>query len=210
NDAALSGHIDHVVAAIAETLSMVANRPVATALGDEFQCLDIEGWLWLLSRNNAVIRATIGEGENRPSLLLVLDVAEAVTLAAALMEAPEEVVGEHRKGDLKEWHLKPFGEVAAILCSGIDNVLRERLGPHVSLHFEEIGTIRPGFDRHSILGHGEKAVYDYALAIGDYPASEAYLVIDPATARAWNGGRSLLLEPEAHAPAAAAAEAEAF
>lgn len=210
NDAALNGHVGHIVSAIAETLSMVANRPVAAALGEELLCLDIEGWLWLLSRNNAVIRATIGEGESRPPLLLVLDVAEAVTLAAALMEAPEEVVGEHRKGDLKEWHLKPFGEVAAILCSGIDNVLRERLGPHVSVHFEEIGTIRPGFDRHSILGHGEKAVYDYSIAIGDYPASEAYLIIDPATAREWNGGRAVFREQEAHIPAAAAADPEAF
>ena len=62
--------------------------------------------------------------------------------------------------------------------------------------------VKPGVDPDGVLDDGAVVVNEFSLQVGDYPATKGYMVVDLATAEAWNKGP--LVDAEESPPRTAA------
>ncbi len=195
NDKALRKLVAGVVSAIGETLSSLVDHQLQVMPGTRVEIPDADDWLSSIGSSKSIIRGSLDKDFAGKHLLIALDHIEAITLSGFLMMTPEEVINEHRAtGTLEGDNLEAFGEVGNVLCSGIDGTLREVIGPNVGLRLQDHGMIKPGFDQNDFLPDGNLVLYNFTIQVGEYPQTEAFLLLDPETAQQWNNDKPVLVE----------------
>lgn len=136
----------------------------------------------------AIVRGKLDKHFEGKTLRFLCDVAEAATLAGAVLMQPEDILAKHRQaGVLEGKELEAFAEVAQVVCASIDAVLRKQLGS-TGLQRQDHATLAPAATDTSMLGDDE--LYELALTIqvASYPPTQASILIDRDTGDRWNGG----------------------
>ncbi len=137
----------------------------------------------------AVVRGALDKDFAGKTLLFLCEAGEATTLAGALMMTPDDVLTTRRnKGVLEGEELEAFAEVANVLCSGIDAVLREHVGGQIGLRKQDHSTLVPGASDTSVLGSEPLYAIAMTIAVDKLPATNASILLDRGTAERWNGG----------------------
>ena len=173
--------------AIGETLGSLVGRELSVR-PLEPEIIDAEGLVARLERTCAVARGALDKDFAGRSLLTLIEVPDAIAMSGMLMMTPEDVINQRRaKGSLDGEDAEAFAELGNVLYSGLGNVLRESLG-NADVRMQDQGVVKPGFDQDGILGEGALVAAPFSLKVADYPDSTGYLVIDLATAEAWNKG----------------------
>ncbi|MCB9884208.1 MAG: hypothetical protein H6838_01885 [Planctomycetes bacterium] len=174
-----------LTSAIGETLGSLVGRELSVR-PLEPEIIDAEGLVAQLERASAVARGALDKEFAGRSLLTLVEVPDAIAMSGMLMMTPEHVINQHRaKGALDGEDAEAFSELGNVLYSGLGNVLRDNLG-NADVRMQDQGIVKPGFDQDGILGEGPLVVAPFKLKVADYPESAGYLVIDLATAEAWN------------------------
>jgi CheY-like chemotaxis protein len=190
-----------LAAAIGDTLGSLVGREVVVKPGNA-EIEDAETLLQSLPRPCAVARGALDKAFAGKSLHVLLEVPDAIAMAGLLMMTPEDIINDRRqKGALVGEDAEAFGELGNVLCSGLAGVLREHVAD-ADLRFQDHGLVTPGVDTNGILGSEMVFVFAFRLKIGGYPESSGALVIDFATAEAWNKAPLELATGDAAAAAA--------
>ncbi|MBM4060999.1 MAG: hypothetical protein FJ265_07865 [Planctomycetes bacterium] len=173
--------------AVGETLGSLVGRGIQVRPGDG-TVLDAEALAGALARPCAVARGALDKGYAGKLLLVLFDSADAVAMAGLLMMTPDEVVQQRRAaGTVEGEAAEAFAELGNVLFSGFGNVLRDNV-PDADVRLQDHGVVRPGDDEKHLLGSGPLVALQFMLKVGDYPESTGHLVLDLATAEAWNKG----------------------
>ncbi len=174
-----------LTAAIGDTLGSLVAREIVVKPG-EAEVMDVETLLAALPRPCAVARGALDKAFAGKALHALLEVPDAISMAGLLMMTPEDIIAARRqKGALVGEDAEAFGELGNVLCSGLAGVLREQVAD-VDLRYQDHGLVEPGVDSNGILGSEMLMVFAFRMKIGGYPESSGALVIDFATAEAWN------------------------
>src|SRR5262245_21215363 len=172
---------------LGETLgSLIARELVAQPV--EVAVTDAESLLAVIERPHAVVRGALDKDYAGRTLFTLFPVADACTMAALLMMTPDEVIEQRRaRGTLEGEDLEAFGELGNVLCTGFGNVLREAI-TNVDIRLHDHGLVKPGLDAGGLLPAGPMVGCKLRLRIGAFGDSHAWLLLDRATAEAWNKG----------------------
>ncbi len=137
----------------------------------------------------AVVRGALDKDFAGKTLLFLCEAGEATTLAGALMMTPDDVLSARRsKGVLEGEELEAFAEVANVLCSGIDAVLREHVGGQIGVRKQDHSTLAAAASDTSVLGSEPLYAIAMKIAVDKLPATTACILLDRGTAERWNGG----------------------
>jgi len=174
-----------LTSAIGETLgSLVGRELVVRPL--EIELIDADGLLARLERPCAVARGALDKAYAGKQLAALFELPDAISMSGMLMMTPEEVIGQRRtNGTLEGEDAEAFAELGNVLYSGFGNVLREQV-PNADVRMQDHGVVKPGLDQHRLLGDGALLVAPFKLKVADYPDSTGLLILDLATAEAWN------------------------
>lgn len=191
--------------AIAETLgSLVGRELLVRPL--EAEAIDAEGLLAKIERPCAVARGALDKGYAGKSLLTLFELPDAISMAGMLMMTPEHVINQRRAdGTMVGEDAEAFAELGNVLYSGFGNVLRDAV-ENVDVRMQDHGIVKPGLDPGGILGEGALIVVPFRLKVADNPESIGFLVLDFATAEAWNNS-PIEVQGGPAAPATATPEA---
>lgn len=194
-----------LTSSIGETLGSLVGREL-TVRPQEPEVREVDVFLNSLPKASAVARGAMDKGFAGKTLFALIEVSDAILMAGLLMMTPEDVVNQRRsKGTLEGEDAEAFGELGNVLFSGFGNVLREQVG-NIDIRYQDHGTVKPGVDKDGLLGTEKVLVVPFKLKVGDSAESIGSLVVDVATAEAWNKGP---LEFGDAAPAAGPAPAAA-
>ena len=208
NDAALRDLVFDLVTGLAGTLHSVASfRELSTRPSVRAFAMDGESWLWLLEGSQAVLRGTMpsaaGAGSprdgvglaaagERGEVLIALDTETAVTLADALTSTPAVLPKRPtRPGDRGRrvaWHEGALRQLGTVLFRSFNHTLRTRLGFDPRLRCQGIGPLRTGYDQREVVARSARVIYEFNVQVDDRPQAAGSLLLDPETARCWNGG----------------------
>lgn len=193
-----------LAATIGETLGSLVAREIVVKPG-EAEVKDVEALLASLPRPCAVARGSLDKAFAGRSLHALIEVPDAIAMAGLLMMTAEDIITARRqKGALVGEDAEAFGELGNVLCSGLAGVLREQVAD-VDLRYQDHGLVEPGVDTSGILGSEMLMVFEFRVKVGGYPESTGALVLDFATAEAWNKAPLELVASDA--PAATAGSA---
>lgn len=199
NDKRLRKLVAGMVTAVSETLASLVDRPMQVVPSAQMRVQDVDDWLAGLGESHAVIRGALDKDFSGRHLLVAMDIVEAISLSGSLMMTPTEVINERREAKkLEDEDFEAFSEVANILCSGIDTVLRDEIGSNVGLRVKDHGTVSPSLDKSGIMGEGELVFYEFSIKIDSHPETTAVVAFDGETAESWNNG-SLFIEEDGEA-----------
>ena len=142
-----------------------------------------------LTGTMAVVRGALDKDFAGKTLHFLCEAGEATTLAGALMMTPDDVLTARRsKGGLEGEELEAFAEVANVLCSAIDAVLREHVGGQIGLLKQDHSTLAPAASDTSVLGTEPLVAIAMTIAVDKLRATNASILVDRGTAERWNGG----------------------
>ena len=187
---------------ISETLGSLVNKQIVVRPAEP-EIQDLDTFLGKLPRACAVARGAMDKGFAGKAFATLIEIPDAVAMAGLLMMTPDDVINQRRtKGTLEGEDAEAFGELGNVLYSGLGNVLREQVG-NIDIRYQDHGVVKPGVDQNGILGQGPLFVWPFRMKVGEYPESTGSMIVDQATAEAWNKGPLELATGEAAAPAAA-------
>jgi hypothetical protein len=187
---------------IGETLGSLVGRELAVRPLD-LTVLDNEALLGSLPRACAVARGALDKGYAGKTFYALFEVPDALAMAGMLMMTPDDVIAQRRtKGTLEGEDLEAFGELGNVLFSGLGNILRDAIA-NVDIRLQDHGVVRPGVDADRLIAEGPLLAACFAMKVANYPESTGYMLIDLATAEAWNKAPLETVGDEA-APAPAA------
>jgi hypothetical protein len=177
--------LDRLLAAAGETLASLIARDLV-AQPTELLLTDAGAVLADLQRPNVVVRAAFtGEPAGRV-LCLLLEAREAAALAGLLLMTPEDVIQQRRANDALEGDdVAAFGEIASVLCSTVGAVLRDAAADS-ELQLQGVVHVVPQQARPDTLPDGPLVACRLRLRVHNYPDSVAHVLIERATADAWN------------------------
>lgn len=187
--------LEACVWSVRETLSSLVGRKIEVApLG--LTATTPDDIVASLRNQVAIVRGALDKDYAGKVVRFMCDAGEATTLAGAMMMTPDEVIIERRKtGLLQGEDLEAFAEVANVLCSAIDTVLRQRLGGSVGARLQDHATLAPGAVDTSVLGETEFFQIAFSLEVEKFQATTACILIDKETGEKWNGGPIQLATP---------------
>jgi hypothetical protein len=173
--------------ALGEAVGALVQRNLRVHPVDVFLA-DANELLATLPRPHAVVRGALDKDFAGRTLHLLFDLRDAATMAGLLMLTPEATIEQRRSGTtLEHEDREAFGEVGNALCTALATVLREALA-NVDLRLQDHGLVTPGTDPGALLPSGPLVGCRLSLLLGDYPESSAWILLDRATAEAWNKG----------------------
>src|SRR5262245_5877185 len=157
-------------------------QPVEVAVTDAASLLAV------IERPHAVVRGALDKDYAGRTLFTLFPVADASTMAALPMMAPDEAIEQRRaRGTLEGEDREAFGELGTVLCAGFGNVLREAIA-NVDIRLHDHGLVKPGLDAGGLLPAVPLVGCKLRLRIGAFGDSHAWLLLDRGTAEAWNKG----------------------
>ncbi|MCA8976745.1 MAG: hypothetical protein KDC98_18630 [Planctomycetes bacterium] len=170
-----------------ETLASLVNRQVSVRPA-EAQILDNTGLIADLRSPYVVAHGGLDKDYADKSMAVMFELQDAVAMAGMLMMTPEEVIEQRRRAGVMEGEdAEAFGELGNVLFSGIGTTLRENVA-NVDVRLQKHGVVKPGVDVDGMLDEGVLTALTFTMQVGDYPETTGYMVIDLATAEAWNKG----------------------
>lgn len=176
-----------LTSSIGETLGSLVGREL-TVRPQEPEVREVDAFLNSLPKASAVARGAMDKGFAGKTLHTLIEIPDAILMAGLLMMTPEDVVNQRRnKGTLEGEDAEAFGELGNVLFSGFGNVLREQVG-NIDIRYQDHGTVKPGVDKDGLLGTEKVLVVPFKLKVGDSAESIGSLIVDVATAEAWNKG----------------------
>lgn len=185
-DTELRTLLEKAVSSIGETLSSLVGREIHVERGD-VACQDPQDLLGALPRSCSVARGAMDKGYAGKSMLMLLEVPDAVAMAGLLMMTPEDVIAERRKADTLDGEdIEAFGELGNVLYSGFSNVLREGLSDF-DVRMQDQGHVDVDKDPDGVLGTERLVTIAFKMKVGEFPESKGVLAIDLETAERWNG-----------------------
>lgn len=169
---------------LGESLGSLVGRELVVRAG-ELEVRDVESFARALPRPFVVARGALDKTGSSKTMLVLVEVPDAIALGGLLMMTPESTVNERRaKGEFTAEDATAFGELGNVLFAGFGTVLRDQV-PNTDVRYQDQTTVKPGTDT-STLGSGAIAAFAFRMKLGEYPESCGYVVIDHATAEAWN------------------------
>ena len=197
--------LEACVWSIRETLSSLVGRKIEVA-PTGFTANTPDDIVSGMRGQVAIVRGALDKDFAGKTVRFVCEAGEATTLAGAMMMTPDEVIVERRKaGLLQGEELEAFAEVANVLCSAIDTVLRQRLGGTAGMRLQDHATLSPGAADTSVLGETDFFQLSFSIEVEKFHATSACSLVDRETGEMWNGGPGQF---GAAAPAAGATVAE--
>lgn len=173
--------------AIVETLKPLIDKPLSITTGS-LTITDSEEIIAALSGQAVVVRGDLDKEFSGKTLRFLFDAKDATAMASFMMMTPKEVINEKRKaGTLDGEDMEAFGEIGNVLCSGVDEILRDTMGSKIGLRVKDHGLIKPGLDSDGFLGDEQHVAFTYQLKVGDYPGTDTMILIDLESAESWNG-----------------------
>jgi hypothetical protein len=170
---------------IGETLGSLIGQEVMVKPG-EVHVLDADALLAGLSRPNAVARGALDKAFAGKTLYALFDVQDAVTMSGLLMMTPDDVIEERRaRNTLEGEDAEAFGELGNVLCSGFGTVLRDNVA-NIDIRLQDHGVVQPGVDKAKLIAQGPLVALSFRMKVATHPESTGRLVLDLATAEAWN------------------------
>lgn len=174
-----------LTAAISETLGSMVAREIAVR-PREPEVVDADTFVAGLPRACAVARGALDQTFAGKTLLAIVEVPDAIALAGLLMMTPDDVIAQRRsQGELEGEDAEAFGQLGSVLFSGLGNVLRERVAD-TDVRYQDQVIVRAGAAVDATIGSGPLVVFGFRMKVGEYPESSGALVVDLATAEAWN------------------------
>jgi hypothetical protein len=132
----------------------------------------------------ALVRGMMEKGFAGKVLYAMFDLPDAVAMAGHLMLAADEVIAERRtRPAFEPEDATAFGELGNVLFAGFGHVLRQ-LG-NIDVRMQDHSVVLPGPDR-GLFSTEPLVVFSFKLKVGQHPESIGRLVVDRATAEAWN------------------------
>jgi hypothetical protein len=176
--------LDRLLAAAGETLGSLIARELLARPAD-LALTDADSIVAGLQRPSVVVRAALpGEPVGR-SVCLLLEARDAAALAGLLLMTPEETIRQRRAADaLAGDDVAAFGEISGVLCSSLGGVLREAASG-AELQFQDVVPVAPGAQP-DVLPGGQLVAARLQLRVGGFEDGAASLVLERATADAWN------------------------
>ena len=175
-------------AQVAEALRSLVDRDVQARPGELRRCEPAE-LAAALTAQAIVVRGALDTGA---TLRFLIPAGEAVALAGYMMMTPEEVVAERRaRGVIDGDELEAFGDIANVLCSTLDTMLKEQVGR--SLRVQGHDVVARGKDL-GALGSEALQAFSFKLRVGPGPEATAWLLLDTPTAAAWGGPKERAAE----------------
>ncbi|MGE3173714.1 MAG: hypothetical protein AB7O97_13905 [Planctomycetota bacterium] len=197
-----------LASAISETVGSLIGRELVVHPVDVV-VTDAETMLGSIERANAVVRGALDKDYAGRTLFALFELPDAVAMAGLLMLTPEDVIEQRRTtGTLEGEDLEAFGELGNVLCSGLGSVLRESIA-NVDMRLQDHGLVKPGLDADSLLPADPLVGCRLRLRVGSFAETSAWLLLDRATAEAWNKGVLDDSGPEPEVPAEAPVDAGA-
>jgi len=136
-----------------------------------------------------VVRGRLEAELTGHNVCFLCDVGEAITLAGAMLLAPDEAVAKKCTARVLAGDEEAaFAEIANAVCSGIDSVLRDHLGGTTTLRLQDHVLLEPGAADLGPLGREPLYELTFSLQVGDFPRATASLLVDKHTGECWNGG----------------------
>ena len=180
--------LEACVWSIRETLSSLVGRKIEVApIG--FSSTTPDDIVAGMHGQVAIVRGALDKDFAGKTVRFLCEAGEATTLAGAMMMTPDEVIVERRKsGLLQGEELEAFAEVANVLCSAIDTVLRQRLGGTTGMRLQDHATLAPGAADTSVLGETEFFQLAFSIEVEKFHSSSAFILVDRETGEKWNGG----------------------
>ncbi len=176
-----------LASALSETVgSLIARELLVQPV--EVAVTDAESLLAAFEKPQAVVRGALDKDYAGRTLFALFPVADACTMAGLLMMTPDEVIEQRRlRGTLEGEDHEAFGELGNVLCSGFGNALREIIA-NVDIRLQDHGLVKPGLDADNLLPPEPLVACKLRLRVGAFEESHAWLLLDRATAEAWNKG----------------------
>jgi CheY-like chemotaxis protein len=174
-----------LLGSMGETLGPLIHKPISVRPAEP-EVKDVERLLADLQRPCACVRGVLDKGFAGKTLAALIEIPDAVAMTGALMMTPEDVVAGRRSRCAFEGEdAEALGELGKVLFAGLAAVLREHAND-VGVRYQDHGAVAPGVDKQGGLGSGALFVHGFRLKIGEFPESTGALVVDRATAEAWN------------------------
>ncbi|MCB9877684.1 MAG: hypothetical protein H6835_08805 [Planctomycetes bacterium] len=171
---------------IGETLSSLVGKQIHVQTG-ELLLQDVATLLATLPRACAIARGGLDKDYAGKSLCTLFELPDAIAMSGLLMMTPEDVIGQRRKaGVLEGEDSEAFGELGNVLYSGFSNVLRRQVS-NADIRMQDQGVVKPKSAACDLLGDGKIVTFGFRMKVGEFPESQGMLVLDQATAEAWNG-----------------------
>ena len=181
----LRKHFARLAGSLGETLGSLISRAVV-AEPAELLATDAESLLATLGRPNVVLRGALDRAHAGHHLCVLFEVQDACAMTGLMTLAPDDLLAERRaRATLDGEDREVFGELGNVLCSSLGNVLRET-GAGTDLRLQDHGLVRTGADPAPLLPAEPLIACRLRLRLGGYPETAAHLVLDRATAEAWN------------------------
>lgn len=174
-----------LTSSIGESLGSLVGREVVVRPGDA-EVHEAAAFLQALPRAVTVSRGALDKAFPGKTLHVVLELPDAVAMAGLLMMTPDDVIQQRRSsGQLGDDDATAFGELGNVMFAGFANVLRECVD-NCEIRYQDYAVARPGGEPQDALGTGTLVAFAFRLKLGEYPESRGHLVLDRATAEAWN------------------------
>ncbi|HZN39504.1 MAG TPA: hypothetical protein VFD82_11920 [Planctomycetota bacterium] len=162
---------------------LVGREIVVEALEPEM--IEVASLVAGIEKPCALARGMMEKGFAGRVLYALFDLPDAVAMAGHLMLATDEVITERRtRSTFETEDAQAFGELGNVLFAGFGNVLREQLG-NIDVRMQDHGVVQPGLDK-GLFSTEPLVVFSFKLKVGEHPESIGRLVVDRATAEAWN------------------------
>ncbi|MBX3462695.1 MAG: hypothetical protein KF830_05965 [Planctomycetes bacterium] len=170
---------------IGESLGALVGRELVVRPGEP-ELHPADAFAGTLPRAVTVSRGALDKAYAGRSLLVLLELVDAVAMAGLLMMTPDDVVQERRRtGSLTDEDAAAFGELGNVMFAAFANVLRENVADCEVGH-QGHQVLRPNEDAAATFGTGTLVVVPLRIKLGEYPESRGCLVLDLSTAEAWN------------------------
>ena len=161
----------------------VKATPVSTTL------IEPDELLGLIGSDHAVARGNLDRDFADQMVRVVLSAGNATALAGFMMMSPDDVVEERFKtGTLEGEELETYSEVANVLYSSFDSVLRERVTGDIVVRALDHGLVKPGFDGDSLLGTSTLVAFAFTFEVATLGESTGWILLELKTADIWNEG----------------------
>lgn len=169
---------------IGESIGALVGRELVVRPG-EVELHPADAFVRSLPRLYVAARGAIEKPVPGKTMIALLDAGDAIAMGGLLMMTSDEEIAEKRtKGEFTADDATSFGELGNVLFAGFGNVLRDNVAG-TEVRYQDQVTVKADSDA-TALGTGTLAVFTFRLKLGEYPESVGWLVLDQATAEAWN------------------------
>lgn len=170
---------------IGESLGSLVGRELVVRPGEP-EAHDVASFTGALPRSVVVARGALEKALAGKSMLVVLELPDAIAMAGLLMMTPEDVVNQRRSsGELGQEDATAFGELGNVMFAGFANVLREA-NAEFEVRYQDHVAVQAEAGEHEVFGTEPLVALPFRLKLGEYPESRGFVLVDQATATAFN------------------------